>query len=135
MRRVLGRDGGIQRTTVQLYNTIIATIRSKSIAIDVGIIRYVHRTAIDGRLREVPDNANAIIAGVKNGKGTVGQLLQNDSLFNSLNSTIGSLDLLVQDIKANPSKYINVTIFGRKEQRQERRTERKEDRKDKKNNE
>ena len=63
------------------------------------------------------DNVNALIAGVKNGQGTVGQLMQNDSLFKSLNNTIESLDLLVKDIKANPSKYINVTVFGKKEKK------------------
>jgi phospholipid/cholesterol/gamma-HCH transport system substrate-binding protein len=68
------------------------------------------------------DNANALIAGVKNGQGTVGQLIRNDSLYNNLNKTIESLDLLVKDIKANPSKYINVTIFGKKE---EKKVERK----------
>ena len=75
------------------------------------------------------DNANALIAGVKNGQGTVGQLMRNDSLYNNLNKTIESLDLLVKDIKANPSKYINVTIFGKKEERKVERKVKKMDKK------
>jgi len=63
------------------------------------------------------DNANELIATVKNGQGTVGQLVSNDSLYRNLNNTIESLDLLVKDIKANPSKYINVTVFGKKEKK------------------
>lgn len=73
------------------------------------------------------DNANALIAGVKNGQGTVGQLVSNDSLYNNLNKTIESIDLLVKDIKANPSKYINVTVFGKKEKKKVERTVKKMD--------
>ena len=72
------------------------------------------------------DKANALIAGVNSGQGTVGQLMQNDSLYKSLNNTIESLDLLVKDLKANPSKYINVTIFGKKEKRKIERKEKKQ---------
>lgn len=67
------------------------------------------------------DNANALITDVKNGQGTVGQLMRNDSLYNNLNKTIESLDLLVKDIKADPSKYVNVTIFGKKEEKKAKR--------------
>ena len=83
------------------------------------------RTLVNNAQNTV-DNANALIAGVKNGQGTVGQLMQNDSLFNSLNNTIGSLDLLVKDIKANPSRYINITVFGKKEKRKIERKEKKQ---------
>ena len=67
--------------------------------------------------QQTVNSANQILADVKNGQGTVGQLVENDSLYRSLNGTIESLNLLIQDIKANPSKYINVTIFGKKEKK------------------
>lgn len=60
------------------------------------------------------DNANSVIKSVNEGHGTVGQLMQNDSLYNNLNKTIESLDVLINDVKQNPSKYINITIFKRK---------------------
>lgn len=144
LSKLLADNGGKVNNVVSQLQVLSKTLGDAAPKIDAIIANVDNisdslaqaniRTLVNNAQSTV-DNANAIIAGVKNGKGTVGQLLQNDSLFNSLNSTIGSLDLLVQDIKANPSKYINVTIFGRKEQRQERRTERKEERKDKNNNE
>ena len=63
------------------------------------------------------DNANKILADVKNGQGTVGQLVQNDELYKSINETLESLNLLIKDLKANPSKYINVTVFGKREKK------------------
>lgn len=67
--------------------------------------------------QEAVDNVNHVIAKVEHGQGTVGQLINNDSLYKSLNSTLESLNLLIQDLKENPSKYVNVTVFGRKESR------------------
>lgn len=67
--------------------------------------------------QETVNNVNQVIAKVEQGQGTVGQLINNDSLYKSLNNTLESLNLLVQDLKENPSKYVNVTVFGRKESR------------------
>lgn len=63
-------------------------------------------------------NVNQVIAKVEHGEGTVGQLIYNDSLYRCLNSTIESLNSLVQDVKANPDRYVNVTVFGKKEKRE-----------------
>lgn len=76
--------------------------------------------------QEAVTNVNQVIAKVEQGQGTVGQLIYNDSLYHSLNNTIESLNLLVQDLKENPSKYINVTVFGRKERKEQRKEQRKE---------
>lgn len=77
--------------------------------------------------QEAVTNVNQVIAKVEQGQGTVGQLIYNDSLYRSLNSAIESLNLLVQDVKANPSKYINVTVFGKKEKRKEEKKEKKKE--------
>ena len=58
---------------------------------------------------------HAFVDGVNQGKGTLGQLVVNDSLYVSLNHSLVSLDKLLEDLKANPKKYINVSVFGRKE--------------------
>ncbi|MBQ5993983.1 MAG: MCE family protein [Bacteroidales bacterium] len=63
------------------------------------------------------DNVNRIVSEVERGEGTLGQLVRNDSLYNSINKTIESLDVLIKDLKENPSKYINVTVFGKREKK------------------
>jgi phospholipid/cholesterol/gamma-HCH transport system substrate-binding protein len=60
------------------------------------------------------ENANQILDDARNGRGTVGQLLQNDSVYNNINYTLDCINTLVKDVRQNPSKYINVTIFGKK---------------------
>ena len=57
---------------------------------------------------------NALTRDIENGNGTVGKLLQNDSLYHNINNTAESLDLLLKDLKQHPSKYVNITVFGGK---------------------
>lgn len=61
------------------------------------------------------ENLNVILAKINGNQGSVGKLLNEPELYNNLNHTIQSLTLLLEDLKANPKRYINVTIFGKKE--------------------
>lgn len=42
---------------------------------------------------------------------TVGKLLNEDHLYNRIDSVTTSLDALIQDIKANPKRYVKLSIF------------------------
>lgn len=52
---------------------------------------------------------------VNRGEGSLGQLATNDSLYNNLSSSSKNLDELLKDFKANPKKYLKVSVisFGR----------------------
>jgi phospholipid/cholesterol/gamma-HCH transport system substrate-binding protein len=50
---------------------------------------------------------------VSEGQGTVGQLMTNDSVYQSLNLTLVQTQALMQDIRLNPKRYINLNPFRR----------------------
>lgn len=58
-----------------------------------------------------------VVGKIQKGEGTVGQLVTNDTLYTNLENSLHSLDELLKDLKANPKKYINVTVFGKKEKK------------------
>ena len=60
-----------------------------------------------GELHNVLDKIN-------NNQGSLGMLINNKDVYNNLNSSLESLNKLMDDIKAHPSRYINVTVFGSK---------------------
>jgi phospholipid/cholesterol/gamma-HCH transport system substrate-binding protein len=51
---------------------------------------------------------------INSGEGDIAKLLNEDDLYNKLGNSIKSLDELLIDIKKNPKRYINLTIFGKK---------------------
>jgi phospholipid/cholesterol/gamma-HCH transport system substrate-binding protein len=52
-----------------------------------------------------------ILGRMERGEGTLGRLSTDESLYVSLNSAAASLNALLQDLQANPNKYINISIF------------------------
>lgn len=56
---------------------------------------------------------NSVIAGIQNGEGSLGKLAKDEELYQNLNETSANLNLLIQDIKANPKKYLNFSVFGK----------------------
>ncbi|MCQ2272882.1 MAG: MlaD family protein [Bacteroidales bacterium] len=52
---------------------------------------------------------------MQRGEGTLGQIVNNDTLYTNLEKSLDSFNALLVDLKANPKKYINVTVFGKKE--------------------
>lgn len=62
-----------------------------------------------------------VVEKIQQGEGTVGQLVTNDTLYTNLENSLHSLDELLKDLKANPKKYINVTVFGKREKKVEKK--------------
>lgn len=53
---------------------------------------------------------NTLLEGVNNGEGSAGKLVTDDSLYLNVNNTIETLQLLIEEIKANPKK-IKLSVF------------------------
>ncbi|HQG77518.1 MAG TPA: MlaD family protein [Bacteroidales bacterium] len=65
-------------------------------------------------LRSSLGKLTVLVESLTDGKGTAGQLMTNDSLYINLNRSLASLDLLLQDLKSNPRRYVHFSMFGRK---------------------
>ena len=60
------------------------------------------------------DGISSIVNKLDSDKSTIGKLINEDEVYNNLNSSIESLNSLIRDIKANPKKYVHFSVFGRK---------------------
>ena len=58
---------------------------------------------------------SAVMTDLQAGKGSMGKLLKDDRLYNHALATARNLDLLLQDFRLNPKRYVNVSVFGRKQ--------------------
>jgi phospholipid/cholesterol/gamma-HCH transport system substrate-binding protein len=102
--------------------TVSATLARNSASMD-HIFTNLDTLSADlakGRLRRIMDDMaqasgelKSIMAGLKNGEGTLGKLMHNDSLYTNLNAASHELDLLLEDLRVNPNRYLS--IFGKKD--------------------
>jgi phospholipid/cholesterol/gamma-HCH transport system substrate-binding protein len=65
------------------------------------------------KLSQTADKLNGVISGIQNGEGSLGKLTKDDALYNNLTQTSANLNKLVEDVKANPKRYINFSVFGK----------------------
>jgi len=62
-------------------------------------------------LKSSLESASKMIDNMNSGKGSAGQFLTNDSLYTNLSNSLSSLNLLLEDMKANPKKYVHFSLF------------------------
>ncbi len=65
-------------------------------------------------LSETLAKVDKIMEDVQSGKGTLGKMMKDEALYNHLNKTSKELELLLQDLRLNPTRYVNVSVFGKK---------------------
>jgi len=73
---------------------------------------------IDGTiasLKNTIDNLNGLVEKVASKDGSLGLLMNDKTLYNNLTNTIRSANILVDDLKMHPKRYVNVSVFGKKD--------------------
>lgn len=54
------------------------------------------------------------IGKLNSNSGTAGLLLNDTKLYNNLTATANKLNLLIDDLRTNPRRYVNISVFGKK---------------------
>ncbi|TAE33929.1 MAG: MCE family protein [Cytophagales bacterium] len=60
-------------------------------------------------------NLQGLLAGIQQGKGSLGKLTSDDQLYSNVNATTASLEKLITDLRENPKRYVHFSLFSRKE--------------------
>lgn len=57
------------------------------------------------------ERLNKVLGIIENGKGNLGLLINDEGLYRNLSESAKKLDALIEDIKANPKKYVKISVF------------------------
>ena len=75
-------------------------------------LRKANLTATLENTRKTLEQTANIFDKVNKGKGSMGMLINDDSLYINLNNSAHSLDALIKDLNAHPKKYVHFSVFG-----------------------
>lgn len=100
-----------------LDNANLATISAKSAIDKYGkVAEQVDVKSLNNTIEKLSvtsDKLNSVISGVQNGEGSLGKLTKDEQLYNNLNTASDNLNKLIQDLKTNPKRYLNFSVFGK----------------------
>ena len=112
-------------TTAKLLNNVLANeipvAADKLVEIEDDLLKMsaqlseVDYNKLIGSLEASLANIQEITTALSNGEGTAGMLLKDSTLYNKLNNTTEAATLLLEDLKANPKRYVHFSVFGKKD--------------------
>ncbi|MCD7969659.1 MAG: MlaD family protein [Alistipes sp.] len=121
LNNVLASEQGSLRGIISDINELSSTLKNNTGRID-NILGNVEGFTDSLRRADIPalvDNLsgtlkefNTLLADINAGEGSVGKLLGDDGLYDSLVEASANLARLLEDVKENPQRYINISVFG-----------------------
>jgi phospholipid/cholesterol/gamma-HCH transport system substrate-binding protein len=83
----------------------------QSITSELATIDFVQTMEeVDSTIANLYALSNALLSG----KGSIGLLLNDTAFYHNLNGVCTNANALIEDVKAHPSRYINISVFGKK---------------------
>ena len=81
------------------------------ITTELATVDYAQAVA---RVDSVIANLQALSAALTSDRSSVGRLLGDTTFYHNLNGVCTNANALIEDVKAHPSRYIHISVFGKK---------------------
>lgn len=67
------------------------------------------------KLKTTITNLNTILSKIDSKEGSLGKLMNDKALYDNLTNTVRSANILMDDLRVHPKRYVNISVFGRKD--------------------
>lgn len=67
------------------------------------------------KLRTTITNLNSILEKAGSKEGSLGKLMNDKALYDNLTNTIRSANILMDDLRVHPKRYVSLSVFGKKD--------------------
>ena len=124
LTRLVDAENGALALSLSNVNAFTANLRNNNDSINMMISNAKRATAklADLEIQPVIDTLSrtisqlkAVVAKMDSKDGTLGALINDKAVYNKLYDAILSAEILMDDLRANPKRYVNLSIFGRKD--------------------
>jgi phospholipid/cholesterol/gamma-HCH transport system substrate-binding protein len=104
-------SGNLQKNNGKIDSTLTNLERTTNMLSKAGIDEAV--TEMKNTLKKL-DNT---ISKIDSKEGTLGMLLNDRQLYDELHQTSRSLTILLDDFRTHPKRYVNISVFGKKDKK------------------
>lgn len=119
----MATEGGVLYESIKNINSISSELEGKSKKIGESIDNFeaISDTLKNAELANTIRNLNTtikeinvLVTKINDGDGTISKLTNDSVLYTELTKTITNLDSLLIDLRENPDRYVQVSVFGKK---------------------
>ena len=100
----------------RLMNTQVPKIVD-DVNVITGDLKKVEFADLFARIDHTVNNLQVFSDKLTSNEGTMGKLMNDNTLYNNINTTVTSVNDLVVDLKANPKRYVHFSLFGAKDKK------------------
>jgi phospholipid/cholesterol/gamma-HCH transport system substrate-binding protein len=127
LQRMLNTESGIVAQTVGNLNAVTGNLAKnndhiaqsiRNVEITTGNLANarIQETvaAMEGTINELKGSISKLDASINSNKGTLGKLMNDQKLYDQMNRSALSLEILLDDLRLHPKRYVNISVFGGK---------------------
>ena len=124
LEKLLDNETGLLAKTVTNLNEVTGNLKGNNDTIN-NILHNVNTATqqlANLNLKQTLDSVqstvsqlNAVMYKINHNNGTLGLLMNDSKLYDNLRNTSLGLEILIDDIKAHPKRYVNISVFGKKD--------------------
>ena len=124
LNKIMDSENGALAQSLNNVNAITANLRSNNDSINVTISNAKRATAkladldiqpVIDTLSKTISHLKAVVAKIDSKEGSLGALINDRALYNKLYDAILSAEILMDDLRSNPKRYVNLSVFGKKD--------------------
>jgi phospholipid/cholesterol/gamma-HCH transport system substrate-binding protein len=124
LERLLDNETGMLAKTITNLNDVTGNLKENNDTIN-SILHNVNTATqqlASLNLKQTMDSVQTAVNQLKDvmykinhNNGTLGLLMNDSKLYDNLRNTSLGLEVLIDDIKAHPKRYVNISVFGKKD--------------------
>lgn len=114
IKNLEGITGNIEKNNEQITN-ILHNFSNVSDSLEQANLKQTIEN-----LNTTISQLNTMVGDINQGKGTMGKIIKEDELYNSIDSAVANLNTLLLDVKQRPYRYISINVLGSKKAEERR---------------
>jgi len=124
LEKLLNTENGSLSASLNNLNSFTGNLAKNNQRIDSTLsnLQKTTQKLSDAKIEETVESIQStmnelknVIGKINNSNGSLGLLINDKKLYQNLDNTVKSMNILLDDLRVHPKRYVNISVFGKKD--------------------